>query len=110
MRIVILAGLAFSLAACQTAPQAAPSVGLTRNTRAVVGFGCENGTAFTAAFLVSPDAVELTFADGAKLTLPHAISASGARYATATHEFWNKGDEATYTAGRAAPVTCGVAK
>ncbi len=110
MRIFVLAGVAFSLAACQTAPQTAPSVGLTRNTKAVVAFGCENGVAFTAAFLVSPDAVELKFADGAKLTLPHVISASGARYASATHEFWNKGDEATYTAGRTAPAKCRVAK
>lgn len=109
MRVLPFA-FVLALAACQSAPAGPPAVGLTRNTEAVVAFGCENGVSFTAAFLVSPDAVELHFADGAKLTLPHVRAASGARYADAAHEFWNKGDEAMYTIGRAAPTTCRVAK
>jgi membrane-bound inhibitor of C-type lysozyme len=110
MRILPFAAV-LGLAACQTAPLGpGPAVGLTRNTEAVVAFGCENGVSFTAAFLVSPDAAELHFANGVKLTLPHVRAASGARYATATHEFWNKGDGATYKAGHAAPTTCRVAK
>ena len=110
MRILPLAAV-IGLAACQAAPTGpAPAVGLTRNAKAVVAFGCENGVSFTAAFLVSPDAAEIHFADGVKLVLPHVRAASGARYATATHEFWNKGDEATYKAGHAAPTTCRVAK
>jgi membrane-bound inhibitor of C-type lysozyme len=108
-RLALIALL--GLAACQTAPSGpAPKVGLTRNTEAVVSFGCENGVSFTAAFLVSPDAVALHFADGAKRTLPRAVSASGARFADSTHEFWNKGDEAMFTVGKAAPTKCRVAK
>ena len=84
------------LAACQSAPSGpAPNVSLTRNTEAVIAFGCEDGVSLTAAFLVSPDAVDLHFADGSKVRLPSVASASGARFAAQGYEFWNKGDEAT---------------
>ena len=51
-----------------------------------------------------------TEANGDVITLPQAVSASGSRYATPQHEFWIKGDEATYTIGRMVPTTCRVAK
>jgi membrane-bound inhibitor of C-type lysozyme len=100
-----------ALAACQAAPPSGPppKVGLTRQTESVAAFGCENGVSFTAAFLVN-GGVELHFADNTKLTLPGVISASGARFADARHEFWNKGDEAMYTVGKGAPTMCRVAK
>lgn len=45
---------------------------------------------------------------GQSLTLPHAVSASGARYADAQgNEFWNKGREATLTLAGKPQVDCG---
>jgi membrane-bound inhibitor of C-type lysozyme len=46
--------------------------------------------------------VQLLLSDGRNLTLPHAISASGARYANADESvvFWNKGDTAFITEGK----------
>ncbi len=105
--LLLLAGL--GVAACQTTPAKAPDVALTRETETMVAFACKNGVSFTAAFLVSGD-VTLHFPDGAKLTLPGVLSASGARFADAAHEFWNKGDEAMYTIGKRAPILCSVAK
>ena len=45
--------------------------------------------------------VVLTLSDGRTLTLPQAISASGARYANQSESFvfWNKGDTAFITEG-----------
>jgi membrane-bound inhibitor of C-type lysozyme len=40
------------------------------------------------------------------VTLPAVKAASGAKYMSATHEFWSKGEEATWTVGRMAPMTC----
>jgi len=44
--------------------------------------------------------------DDDPLILSAQAAASGARYATMTHEFWDKGGEATWTVGRMTPLTC----
>lgn len=69
-------------------------------------FKCAGGKAIRATF--SGSSVELILSDGRHLTLPQALSASGARYANADESFvfWNKGnaafidegDQETYTA------------
>jgi membrane-bound inhibitor of C-type lysozyme len=43
--------------------------------------------------------VSLTFSDGRRMTVPHALSADGARYANADESFvfWNKGNTAFVT-------------
>ncbi len=112
MRIVILSA-ALALAACQTKPvepQTPPTIPSARNIAATAAWVCENGTAFTAVYKVGDGEVELHFADGAVLKLPEAEAASGAKFADARHEFWSKGEEATYTLGRAMPVKCVIAK
>ncbi len=60
-------------------------------------FVCANGQSVEATFFnATPSHVELTLSDGRRLTLPQAMSGSGARYASADERivFWNKGDTA----------------
>lgn len=60
-------------------------------------FSCAGGKTIGAAFFnAAPSHVELTLSDGRRLTLPQAMSGSGARYASADERivFWNKGDTA----------------
>ena len=57
-------------------------------------FTCPGGKSIDALF--ADDSVALKLSDGRALTLPHAVSADGARY-TNTDEsfvFWNKGNGA----------------
>jgi membrane-bound inhibitor of C-type lysozyme len=65
-------------------------------------FNCDESKSITATFYVTDDKfVDLELSDDRKLSVPRAISASGARYATAdeTFVFWNKGDTAFITEG-----------
>lgn len=68
----------------------------------VFTFNCENNKSIVATFYPAKDTkVDLVLSDGRKLSLPHAISASGARYANADEKivFWNKGNTAFITEG-----------
>ena len=65
-----------------------------------VTFACDAGKAITATFyLTKDDHVDMKLSDGRNLSLPHALSGSGARYANADESivFWNKGDTAFIT-------------
>ena len=60
-------------------------------------FACNDGKSIDATFVNGPDSsVRLVLSDGRKVTLPQAMSASGARYANADESlvFWNKGNTA----------------
>ena len=60
-------------------------------------FACADGKVVDATFINGArSSVALALSDGRKLTLPQALSASGARYATKDESvvFWNKGDTA----------------
>lgn len=60
-------------------------------------FVCEQGKSIEAIFYPSDDAfVDLKLSDERALSVPHATSASGARYANDDESFvfWNKGDTA----------------
>lgn len=61
---------------------------------AVATFSCDQGKTIGATFY--KNSVSLVLSDGRKLSVPQAISASGARYANAdeTFVFWNKGNTA----------------
>ena len=63
-----------------------------------VTFGCpKQGTFIKATFHLPEDkTVDISLSDGRTMTLPRAISASGARYANSDESlvFWNKGDTA----------------
>lgn len=70
------------------APETAPS-----KPPIVARFDCDT-LALTATF--HDDRVVIDIPEQPSLTLPHAVSASGARYSDGTDTFWNKGREATF--------------
>lgn len=86
---ICAAAIALSLAACHRQPPEPPRVTYPIRAR----FNCGD---FVAAATFNEDRVTLTIPTR-ELTLPQAISGSGARYADGKQEFWNKGDEATFT-------------
>jgi putative lipoprotein len=59
----------------------------------VARFDCDT-LALTATF--HDDRVVIEVPEQRPLTLPHVVSASGARYSNGTDTFWNKGREATF--------------
>jgi membrane-bound inhibitor of C-type lysozyme len=63
-------------------------------------FKCQGGKSIEATFYAS--SVDLKLSDGRSLTVPQAMSGSGARYANKdeTVVFWNKGDTAFVTEGK----------
>ncbi|MEI6810894.1 MAG: MliC family protein [Candidatus Nomurabacteria bacterium] len=74
----------------------------------VYTFNCENNKSIIATFYPTKDTkVDLALSDGRKISLPHAISASGARYANADEKivFWNKGTTAFITEGTSTTYT-----
>ncbi len=66
-----------------------------------VTFSCDGSKTIRSIF--HPHDVQLLLSDGRNLTVPQAISASGARYATQDESFvfWTKGDTAFITEGPA---------
>src|SRR3569623_1435103 len=60
----------------------------------IATFSCDQGKTIGATFYSNK--VDLVLSDGRKLSVPQAMSASGARYANAdeTFVFWNKGNTA----------------
>jgi len=73
-----------------------------------VTFSCDEAKTIGASFYVGDDKfVDLELSDGRKLSVPRAMSASGARYANADESFvfWNKGDTAFVTEGAASETT-----
>jgi len=73
---------------------AATPAGAAEKPVADVTFRCDDDKIIKAVF--HADRVDLALSDGRSLTLPQAMSASGARYANADESivFWNKGDTA----------------
>lgn len=57
-------------------------------------FRCDNPVNSFISSVFYKDRVTLTISNGKRITLPHAISADGARYANADESFvfWNKGN------------------
>lgn len=85
----------------------APAVDTT-GTPKLVTFICDEGKTIDATFYIGDDKfVDLKLSDGRTLSVPRALSASGARYATADESFvfWNKGDTAFITEGAQATTT-----
>jgi membrane-bound inhibitor of C-type lysozyme len=88
--VAISAGaIAALLAGCQLRETAPPPITYPIRAR----FNCAD---FVAVATFDRDRVTLAL-PSRELTLPVAVSGSGARYADATNEFWNKGDDATFT-------------
>ncbi|MDH4440657.1 MAG: MliC family protein [Rhizobium sp.] len=71
-----------------------------------IRYACENGTALVVAF--SANAADITLPDGAKVSLPQQVSASGFWYSNGRYELRGKGDDAQFTIGRMTPIPCKV--
>jgi putative lipoprotein len=90
-----LALIAMLLAACQSSPPAeAPTLKEATPAKHPVAarFDCDT-LALTATFHDDRVVIELP---ERSLTLPHVVSASGARYSDGPTTFWNKGREAAF--------------
>lgn len=99
MAIIALLALATLAYVGYTYYKPAPSeVPVSINT-----FACDQGKTIGAVFYTNK--VALTLSDGRKMTLPQAISASGARYANNDESFvfWNKGNTAFINEGKTEP-------
>jgi len=68
-------------------------------------YDCGDGTRLKVDNLEG-DRILVQMNDNPPVTLPAEKAASGAKYMSATHQFWSKGDEATWTVGRMMPMTC----
>jgi putative lipoprotein len=75
----------------ETAPQTAPAA--PSKPPIVARFDCDT-LALTATF--HEDRVVIEVPEQRAMTLPHTLSASGARYSNGTDTFWNQGREATF--------------
>lgn len=74
-----------------------PHVSKKMNAGTSVTFVCSHGKSIDSTFYKANDThVDLSLSDGRNFSVPHAVSASGARYATPDESFvfWNKGDTA----------------
>jgi membrane-bound inhibitor of C-type lysozyme len=85
-RLILTFALGLTLAGCATLPA-------TGTDSSPLAYRCAGGKGFTAAWNQPGDKVRVT-AGGVTKALPHARSASGARYASGAFEIWGKGDEA----------------
>jgi membrane-bound inhibitor of C-type lysozyme len=73
-----------------------------------VTFFCDTSKSITATFYPTDDKfVDLKLSDNRNMSVPHAVSASGARYAKPDESFvfWNKGDTAFVTEGASSTQT-----
>ncbi|MEX6725850.1 MliC family protein [Parapedomonas caeni] len=68
--------------------------------------GADAQSALRLVVAFKDEHAEVTLPDGTRLTLPQQRAASGFWYATPRHELRGKGQEATWTVGRAAPLAC----
>ncbi|QIQ87072.1 MliC family protein [Erythrobacter sp.] len=75
------------------------------DSAASVYYQCDRGPLLTVDYLEG-DRVQVQVGDEEPLILPQVPAASGAKYMTARHTFWDRGDEATWTVGRMMPMTC----
>jgi membrane-bound inhibitor of C-type lysozyme len=69
-------------------------------------FACADGSKIVATFNEPPRTAQLEWPGQRILEIAEAWSASGARYADARGEFWNKGRDATWVPADGKPVNC----
>jgi membrane-bound inhibitor of C-type lysozyme len=94
--IILLIGSALALTGCM---QRVGGAGVSSF------YDCGNGTRLKVDY-VDADSVMVQMNDNPPVTIPAERAASGAKYMSPTHQFWSKGDEATWTVGRMMPMTC----
>ncbi len=104
---IVVFAVGFYIGQYSVIPVPAVSTTITAHTPAVstgpvvnaVTFACTQPAGSFISSIFYRDAVTISLSDGRTLTLPHALSADGARYANADESFvfWNKGNTAFVT-------------
>jgi membrane-bound inhibitor of C-type lysozyme len=90
----VLGGASTGMDVIGTSPEPSEDTGAAADSDVIEAtFACPDGTTMDTVFDNAADTVTVTLPDGT-VTLPRAVSASGARYSDGTTTFWNKGDEA----------------
>ncbi|AOL24651.1 Membrane-bound inhibitor of C-type lysozyme [Erythrobacter litoralis] len=74
-------------------------------SRASAYYQCDRGPVLKVDY-IADEQVQVQVGNDEPLILPQVPSASGAKYMTARHVFWDRGGEATWTVGRMMPMTC----
>ena len=97
MRFIPLLLSLLLLAACESGPKPG---------EAKVVYGCDGGLVLRVHF--TEHVAKVTLPTKEELALPLQPTGSGIAYGTPQHLLRGKGDEATWTVGRAAPVNCKV--
>jgi len=97
MKIAMIAAIAGAAMMAGCAPVGGPGVSAY--------YDCGGGTRIKVDSL-SNDRIMVQMNNNAPVTIPADKSASGAKYMSPTHQFWSKGDEATWIVGRRAPMNC----
>ena len=97
MKTGVIAGIAAAAALAACAPVGGPGVSAY--------YDCGGGTRLKVDY-IGNDRVLVQMNNDRPVTIPADKSASGAKYMSPTHQFWSKGDEATWTVGRMVPMTC----
>lgn len=95
--ILAAGAAALALAGCMTNEAGGPGVSAY--------YDCGNGTRLKVDSL-DGDRIQVQMNNDEPLILPAVKAASGAKYMTARHQFWDKGGEASWTVGRMMPMTC----
>lgn len=88
---------ALALGGCSTDDPAGKS--------ATAYYECDRGPVLKVDH-VDDERIQVQVGDEEPLILPRVSAASGAKYMTARHTFWDRGGEATWTIGRMMPMTC----
>jgi len=107
---LVLLGVVLNMAACAPAP--APSAAEEKpaadqpfsdvapdQVRIEARYVSATGERLVAVFDNAADAVTVTLPGGRTVTLPRAVSGSGARYSDGTDTFWDHHGEGTFTTG-----------
>jgi len=77
----------------------AASAAFASETRSVAVYVSERGQRLTACFDIPGKTVRLALPGGGSVTLPVALSGSGARYSNGPQTFWEHQGSATYEEG-----------
>ncbi len=99
-RMIVPAGLALALAACQT-PCPPVDTGPT-----LVRYACDDGSDLAVTFTRSPDNAQIVQEGYAPINLPARITGSGYRYADNGAELRGRALQARWTRPGAAETVC----
>lgn len=99
MIMVLLAFVAFILLGCVSSDTSGASAPLKVNGVKKASYVSEKGSRLEASFDTTANTVTILLPSGKKITLPRALSGSGARYSNGDETFWEHHGFASYWIG-----------